>query len=676
MNIMSECRFLNFMLWYSSGHPDLSADMVGIAHRAGLRVIHLVELPELRDKRALTFLKRCRDEHGDEIVMWLAPSTQLLDELGISDEAGFLVQLPQEAKTKVLRKMAEIYRQALGAPLTAAAYFTLDAGCLRALKEASPEIICVMTACFEEGINVTHGHRYFNIEWINWTEGGPWWPWIPRLGNAIAPAGANDKKINLVCVPHLNRNLMHSFDARNDWNSSQPMDQMRGKSVWGGNVDYAKRLFREYMQQSELNGGYAYYQFLEGYGPLDAPSPHVFDESSREFRQVFEEYIGFLGEQVRAGNVVNISMTEFGKWFWDHFGGGTPATIARWHDLRFDSKREYIWCLNSQTRMLLAPDRGGAILDWRPYTAGIEKNMGRDCPSLWNGSYPFILQNHHRYTSLAAGLFRYKGKTLNLSDYSLRVADVKREKEDIVVAYEPCALDFGSLVCRIAVLGRLQTDGIMTIKYTINSLSGGDGELEMGEYVRGTWGTTDLPESLEGLWLEAVQAGRREGFRYAYRGLMLQLENAGECRVYLPKEKFVVKLSSEDAGCVGIVGEAPFFQSFFEMAMYRRVPLQEGNSFTCRLSVAAERCAPVTESPLVKRRSDWPASNAVMTIPWHPSGQPDPLRCPRCLLSDRETHLLLRVPEQYYCPFCAFEGDRDAVLRRYQNMRRTNAGGG
>jgi len=661
-------RFLNFMLWYSSGHPDLSEYMAGVAHRAGLRIVHLAGLTELRDRRALEFYRRCRKEHGDEIVLWLGPEPQLLRELEIEEDSGFLFQLSTEAKKKAIRRMTDIYREAMDAPCTSAAYFTLDSVCLKALKEASPEMICTMASCFEEGINVTHGHRYFNIEWINWNEGGPWAPWVPCSANALSPAGADDDKIDLVCIPHLGRNLMQSFDARNDWNSSQPMDQMRGKSVFSGNIDYAKRLFHEYMHQAELNHGYAYYQFIEGYGPLDSLSPHVFDEPSAECKRVYEEYVKFIGGQVRSGNVKNVSMTEFGKWFLKQYGGKTPATAAHCRDLRHGSKKDYIWCLNSKARLLLAPERGGAILDWRPYSAGIEKYIGNDSPSLWNGSYPFVIQNHHRYTTIATGLFRYGETTLNLSDYPLETASVVNENDGISVLYKPVKLDFGSLVCRIAVSCRLDGNGVITLKYTLESFSGGEGGLEMCEYLRGTWGTTDLPEPLTGLWLEAVRGKKREGFRYAYRGRMLQLEGANECRAYFQREEFGVTLASDDKGCIGIVGEVPLFQSFFEMALLRRIPLQKGGSFTCRLCAVRDKFVPVAESKMVRRRSDWPATNAVLTVPWHPAGQPNPLRCPQCLLSDRETHLLLRGKE-YYCPFCCFEGDKNSVLRLYRKVR-------
>lgn len=114
----------------------MSESMTGVAHRAGLRIVHLAGLKELRDSRALAFYKRCRDEHGDEIVLWLGPETQLLKTLDIEEDAGFLFQLSTEAKTKVIRRMTEMYRKAMDAPCTAAAYFTFDAACLKALKEA------------------------------------------------------------------------------------------------------------------------------------------------------------------------------------------------------------------------------------------------------------------------------------------------------------------------------------------------------------------------------------------------------------------------------------------------------------------------------------------------------------------------------------------------------------
>ncbi|MDD2707344.1 MAG: hypothetical protein PHV34_04985 [Verrucomicrobiae bacterium] len=654
-------RYLNVFLSYG-GLNALTARMVDAVLDKGLRLSLLVFPEHLRQPECQADLRRYRDDHGVELVLWVRPDEPMLTECKIEDEPGRFPHFDAEAKPRLAKAMAELYLKALGTPLTTVAAGALDGASLRAIKQAAPTVIGAMGVCFEEGINVTHGHRYFNMEWVNWMEGSPWWPWIPRRNNAFVPAGAVDQGIGIACVPHLSRDLMLSYDSRNDFFSSEPMDEMRSKSVWKGDVGYTKRFFEQYMSQAELNNGYAYYQFLEFEGNFKENTPHVFDENPEEFIWVYGRYLAFLGEQVRDKVVQSVSLAEFCEWYLNQFHGVTPPTVAHWQDIRRGSKRSYIWYLDSKQRVLLAPSQGGAVLDLRPYVADIQKDLGPDSSCLWDGSHPFLIQHHHRYTSMAKCLIRQGDHVVDLSHQILAIEKIVRTENELRIRYASLALRLGDFSCQLVITTTIDLNGtISTSRRLINPSRAGI-MIEFYEYVRGTWGTTDLPVSIAGIGLEVANLKERHWLTCAHRGKMVQLAEACQCRVCFSHEGFAFKLETDDKDCVGVISEGTVIQTFYEMALWKRVEMAAEAELSSRLRVCRECVECGTESPLIKKRSRWPK----FPIPWGPTLAP--LRCPRCLVADREVHLQ-EQGEEFLCSFCGFSGDAIKIESEYRQLR-------
>jgi len=665
---MSCNRFLNFYLMYSDGPGSRYKWMVDCAHEAGLKVTHTPGPNHLRSRECLEELQKYRDLHGDEIALWIAPDDKMLDECGVVENPQFFCYHSRKAKRDLSRAMVNLYRETLKQPFEAAAYFNLDAASLLELKEAAPELCAIMALVFEEGINVLHGHRYFDLEWLCLTEGSPWWPWVPRKNNIAAPAGPGDEKIDLVCIPHLLRDMIQSFDARDDFFSCQPMDQMRSKSVWADNIEYTKRFFNEHMRQAEINNGYAYYQFFEGPGAMSEGCPSVYDEQPAQCRKVYEQYIEFLGQQVRDGTIRQVSTAQFGKWFLEHFGGTTPPTVSHWHDIRFDSGKEYVWFLDKNFRALTAASRGGSILDLRPYGARIDKeSAGVDTEYLWDMSYPFIIQNHHRYTTICKSMLKYNGVARDLAEEFLTVARIDTDNNETVIRYNPKSIDFDTMTCEVEVECRFTAEGEILRSVNIINPSSTGGEIEFCEYFRGVWGTTDLPSNLAGLVLKVSAAAGDYGFVYNHRGRKIDLADTKYCASGYPGESFWLILSGEGDGWTGTAEEGTLFQTFYTLTLEKSQPLADQTHFATRICIDHEPVSAksLDDSAAKPRRNARPSFKTA----WAPSLTPR--RCPRCLKADREVHLVER-DGLHRCQFCSFAATEQEVMRLYKLMREEN----
>ena len=660
---MTDKKFLNFFLFYSPPNREICERLINKAHDQGLRISHIVEVSVMRDEGSVEILKQYRDEYHDEIVPWMSPDTAMLKALDICEPSSFFCYFSASAKMKLASAIAGMYRATFAAGMESVASFNMDAATLRALKKAAPELVCAMAACFEEGINVLHGHRYFDREWVCLTEGGPWWPWIPRRKNSLAPAGPGDEKIDLVCIPHLTRDLMQSYDRRDDFNSSQPMDEMRGKSVRSEHIGFTKRLFAESMRQAAFNG-YGYYQFLESHGPFSPDNPHVFDEDSADIVPVYEAYIDFLGDKVKSGAIQSVSMKEFGDWYRKEFDGVTAPTLACWRDLLHGSGKEYVWYLDQNMRVLFAPNRGGAILDLRPYAAQMDKEIGIDTESLWDMSYPFIIQNHHRYTSLCKGMIKYEGELIDLSERFFTVQELRRDDSAVTIVFEPKELRFKSMRCVISMQTEITRNGEIRFRRSISAPESVGGKLEFCETLRGTWGTIDLPTNLAGLTLTASGGDRTHRLVYAHKGRMIRLENSTHCQVGFPADGFIMTLATDEPDCTAVVREGTLFQSFYEMSLEKTFDFMGAASFETWLFFT-RGIVPVAEDNVGNILRGWEAPPPFKTA-WGPSAHP--LRCPKCLHAEREVHLL-EEDGLFRCPFCSFFGTREEINTLYEQLR-------
>ena len=73
------------------------------------------------------------------------------------------------------------------------------------VKEKYPSVKIAIISCFEEGIKMFAGCDY---SWYLFSEGGPWSAYYPSKANSLCPAKNKDEAIDIIGVPHLNRDML------------------------------------------------------------------------------------------------------------------------------------------------------------------------------------------------------------------------------------------------------------------------------------------------------------------------------------------------------------------------------------------------------------------------------------------------------------------------------------
>jgi len=147
----------------------------------------------------------------------------------------------------------------------------------------------------------------------------------------------------------------------------------------------------------------------------------------------------------------------------------------------------------------------------RPYKAAITGNTGIDTENLWDGSYPFVIQNHHRYTTVFKGMLRYDGEIKDISEVFMRIKNVRQDENGTVITYEPVHITIGTCDITLEVITIIGKDGSIVTERHFTGVSKPGETLEFCDYLRGSLGTNDLPANLAGTGLEAVGSSKRQG---------------------------------------------------------------------------------------------------------------------------------------------------------------------
>ncbi|MDD2711145.1 MAG: hypothetical protein PHV34_24470 [Verrucomicrobiae bacterium] len=307
----------------------------------------------------------------------------------------------------------------------------------------------------------------------------------------------------------------------------------------------------------------------------------------------------------------------------------------------------------------------GALLDFRPYAAHVDKVAGNDSPSLWDMNHPFIVQNRHCYTTIGKGMMKAGGRTIDLSEIKLEIGRVERNADGTLVRYVPKRIESGGFVFTLDSQLKIRPDGSFQTTRRILNPSERGRKIDFCEYLRGTWSAHDLSQGFAGLVLNAVSSGGQAQLLVcAHRGRVLRLDGAEACSVGFPKEQFLLEIRSPGGGCVATVREGTLFQTFYELSLEKTVKLDDEAEFSVDWRIRKIPIAvPETDSPLTVLGCDAPPR---FKTEWGPSE--NPLRCPWCLGDERETHLL-EENGLYRCVCCSFSGTLDDVKREYQILR-------
>lgn len=535
-----------------------------MAHELGLKVTLLVDYQSMRDEETVADLQGYARDFGDELGVWfmnLPPAADSAD----GRREPFIWLYADDEKRRIIKQVLDLFHSTFGfAPVSVGSYH-LDAVSLQILKELAPSIQIAVAGCFEEGVRVFHG---CNHSWYLFSEGMPWAPWYPSKTNSLRPAADESDALGIVAVPHLSRDLVLSYEGRNDFFATHPANVQRAMANDGMNNPYMFNLVDQHRLQADFNDGFAYVHIFVG--PAWMSNDASIQDPDDVTQGLYREFLEYIVELRKRGQATDLQMSEFAAWYRENMPIGKPQ-VALAKEMLYGTGKHYFWYLDSSVRVLVDTTQGGSIGDLRPYIAQIESHAGASTKALWYGSYPYLIQSQHRtgnsyhYAdgSRTTLLVTHKDEALDLANVRVKVAEVTRTAKGIVLRLTPAQLTFSDgLTVSIETTYRLLGGGKILIERRL--LEGKD--VQVQEYVKACWGVTEYPEDLRDAVL-TVSGKTSKEMRYEYRSRELRSEAVTAVAARIPNIHTKISLTSEEPRESGAAIEGYLFSPYFTLTL-------------------------------------------------------------------------------------------------------------
>lgn len=557
------------------------------AHTLDLSTTVMMSYPTMQDSSIVDTVRRHVAEYGDDLGLFLSElkCPAFFDRTGLEMDAVWLYSADE--KRMIYRLVLDQFRELFEREPTSLAAYHLDIASLKILLELCPALETAVAGCFEERVRVFHG---CNNSWYLFNEGMPWWPWWPSKNNSLRPAAHEEDALGIVCVPHLSRDMVLSYETHNDYWATHPGNVMRGLGYEDGECPYSLNLIDEFLRQEQHNGGYSYINVFVGPSWLTW-SMCIDDDPSVQQKLHYEQY-EYLARLQREGRVTSMTLTEYGRWHRQHRPVGN-RDVYHAHELIYGAKKEYFWYLDPDSRVVIDATQGGSIGDLRPYVAKIGNSTGSDSPSLYNGSYPYLVHSQHR-TGIAHHFFDGSRSTVEVThgeesvDLCLvrtKIADIAEAADGLQVTLTPARMEFAcGLMAEIITSYRFLGDGRMLITRQLSQVSDPQAALTLREYVKACYGTTEYPEDLHGIQL-VVKGDQDQQLDYAYRSRVLRTTGGTAAVAVIPQLQTELRL--EPIGWVADeaeVQEGCLFGPFYVLAV--KTSLKQGESIQTCLSMS------------------------------------------------------------------------------------------
>jgi hypothetical protein len=570
-------------------HHHLFAFQQDVAHELGLKVTLLIDLESMYDDATVAEFKQYAEQYGDEIGIWFVGFGGPEFEREIGSKEVFIWLYPADQQRRILEIALSRFRQVFGRdPLSVGSYH-FDAGSMGALKSLCPSVQAAVAGCFEEGVRVFHG---CNDSWYLFNEGMPWGPWYPSKTHSLRPALDEGDWAGIVAVPHLTRDLVLSYESRNDFFATHPGNVQRAMAYAGLECSYMYNLVDQHRYQESLNDGYSYCHIFVGAGWL-APNHNVPDPEEVS-KRLYRDFLAYFAELRDRGQVTDMTMSEFATWYRRNVPMGKPQ-VALAKDVLYGSGKHYFWYIDPYMRVTVDAVQGGSIGDLRPYAAQVACTTGPDTPRLMYGSYPYIV--HSQYRSGYAHHFAdgarttlkvtYQGETADLCAHRTRVAEVTRDAGGTHVRLTPAEIAFKSgLTAAIETTVHFAGQGNILIQRRLAQVSDPAAVLQVQEYFKGCYGVTEYPENMHGITL-TVEGDTPQSLLYAYRSRTLQGANARSVSATIPQVSTRVALEALDSpAALGQVIEGYLFNPYYTLTLEKNLTVRK----EMRTCLSVQKC--------------------------------------------------------------------------------------
>lgn len=536
------------------------------AHELSFKTTILVSFTGILDDKVVEFVKDQNKKYGDEIGIHF--HELMCEEIaGIAQSSDPALYLHSEnSKEKIITHVFETFRSKFGFIPTAIGGYIIDAVLMKIIKDKYPKVKAAITNCFEEGVRMYEGN---NFGWTLFSDGGPWAPFYPSKENYLLPAIDENDAVDVVALPHLNRDMIMALTSRDDYFASHPMNVMRAKANNDADSPYMRKFIDKWIEQINYNGFSYYNLFVSSPWLLDT-CPFV--DSVENAKALYEDSLRYLKAREKEGLVEAVTMTEFADWYKANIKIG-ESTVNLWDDLIGGTKRQMFWYVDPYMRAAFDLNAAGSIVDLRPYAGRLRRDLGPDTEALWNGSYPFAISFGLRTGTEFLCKIHYNGKTVSTADRRTKGNISHMENGNIVFTVNPIKLRIDDLEITLQSVFKFRGNGEVEVERNILGLSKEGAFVTLEEYFQGCYGTVQYPEDMRSIELcaESKDSYECKKLNYQYKTRKTEVTSPLAVTAKIPPLNTSIQLISEDISDNGGYAEGSLFTPYYGLFLNKRV---------------------------------------------------------------------------------------------------------
>jgi hypothetical protein len=555
-----------------------------LVHDNGLKASIFMHYFDLFDDKIVADALAYQKEFGDEIGLALH---RLSGPDGLTELAHGLDHIwlfEESEKREILEKVLGKFKEVFGHMPTSVTSYHFDSTSLRILKELAPEVEAIVGGCFEEGVRVFHG---CNHSWYLFNEGMPWGPWQPSKGHSLRPASSDEDWAGVVAVPHLVRDMTLAYEGRNDFWASHPPNIIRGMGNDASYCPYDLNLIDQYRMQADFNG-HAYYNTFVSTQWLTWN--HNSEYPPEVAWALYIKQIEYFAQLKRAGELDDLTLTDYARWHKSN-RSYSEAEVYLAKEMLYNSKKHYVWYIDTDLRALVDTNQGGSIGDIRAYVGRIDGATGPDTSNRENGAYPYLVQsqyrtgvaNHYADGSRTTLLVKKGSETVDLCEVETKVASLDKNSDSATLELTPAIVKFkdGSRV-EIVTTYRFENGG----KITLDRKASGDVQgVTATELFKGAPGKTEYPIDLHGIELLLNKGGNLSTQPYSYRRKALTQQAPDSVGARIPQvqtEVLMQPVGGSDSCLSGTARDGHIYEPYFALEL--TYSLEKSNTFTTCLT--------------------------------------------------------------------------------------------
>lgn len=556
---------------------DIFKTQQEIAHKNGIKTTIQMTYASLFNEEAVSLAKEHHEKYGDEISLTLLglPCQEFRDKYKTKDFCIWMFSM--EDKKEIVTDVFEKFYEIFGFYPESTGSYYIDAELNNFIKEKYPSVKCAVATCWEEGPKAYHT---CNNSWYTLFDGGPWAPWIPSKQNIHAPAANEAEDSGIVAIPHLSRDLIACYDGNGSNFGTHPQNVLRGMIYRDGEYPYLYNLIDQYRKLADYNNGYAYNMMFVGPGWMNKMGR--WEAPYELLLKSYEDGMAYYGKLKKEGKLKDLTMSEFADYYREKKTYTEPE-CALWKDILYGSDKQVFWYTDPYMRACVNMDQGGAIVDLRPYAAKLEWPVGIGTKHVQDASYPFLIQEKYRagyFTHYAGeGTVRsakltYKGEEVDLCLCRTK-ATFSQEGNTRILTLDPVDIEFYGLTVKLQTkLYFEEGSSAIKIERKILEMSDPNAEVELNEYMVACYGTTEYPEDMTCITLNAKNATASETIEYAYKCRDAAVEAATEVSAVIPAIETRVSMTA-DGKATGYIKEGYAFSPMFTLGYTTKLKDQE-----------------------------------------------------------------------------------------------------